>query len=125
MQLLYIKIILDLHPLKSKVCAIELFHSKLLSCFLSHCSHSNLTLGFDTSCRELTRNSQTYEKQNRENTCQRKIITYTRQYLRGLVICLRPRSCKDFTIIKKKIQSTAVLFFISLKTINQSLRSID
>ena len=30
------------------------------------------------------------------------IITRTRQYLRGLAICLRLRSCKDFTIIKKK-----------------------
>ena len=115
MQLLYIKIILDLHPLKSKVCAIELFYSKLLSCFLSHCSHSNLTLGFDTSCRELTRNSQTYEKQNRENTCQRKIITCTRQYLLDSAICLRPWSCKDFTIIREKIQSVVVLFLSLLK----------
>ena len=52
-------------------------------------------------CKELTWNSQTYEKQNRENTRQRKIITH-RQYLRGSAICLRPQSCRDFTIIRKK-----------------------
>ena len=41
-------------------------------------------------------------KKNRENTRQRKKITRTRQYLCGSAICLRPRSCRDFTIIKKK-----------------------
>ena len=30
------------------------FYSRHLSCFLCHCSHSNLTIGSDTSCRELT-----------------------------------------------------------------------
>ena len=34
-----------------------------------------------TMGKELTRNSQTCEKQNRENTRQRKIITRIRQYL--------------------------------------------
>ena len=40
-----------------------------------------------------------------------KLITCTRQYLRGLAICLRPRSCRDFTIIREKIQSAATVFF--------------
>ena len=31
----------------------------------------------------------------------KKTITRTRQYLRGSAICLRPRSCKDFTIIRE------------------------
>ena len=42
-------------------------------------------------------------KTNRENTRQRKTITRIRQYLRGSAICLRPRSCRDFTIIRKNI----------------------
>ena len=72
MQLLPINIILNLHPPKSKVCAIELFYSRHLSFFLWHCSHSNLTLGSNTNCRELTRNSQTCEKQNREKHTPKK-----------------------------------------------------
>ena len=51
--------------------------------------------------------------------CQRKIITHARQYLCSLAIYLRPRSCRDFTIIKEKIQSVAVqffFFFFNLKT---------
>ena len=32
----------------------------------------------------------------------KKTITCTRQYLRGSAICLRPRSCRDFTIIREK-----------------------
>ena len=67
----------------------------------------------------ITQNSQTYEKQNRENTCQRKIITRTRQYLRGSVICLRPWSCRDFTIIRENVQSAAIQFF-SLKNFNNN-----
>ena len=63
----------------------------------------------------ITQNSQTYEKQNRENTCQRKIITRTRQYLRGSVICLRPWSCRDFTIIRENVQSAAIQFFSLIK----------
>ena len=31
----------------------------------------------------------------------KKIITRTRQYLYSLAICLRPQSCRDFTIIKE------------------------
>ena len=62
--------------------------------------------------RELTRNSQlVINRKNRENTCQRKTITRTRQYLRGSAIFLHPQNCKDFTIIKeKKIQSAATVF---------------
>ena len=102
MQFPPIEIIFNLHPLIRKVCAIKLFYSRCLSCFLCHCFHSNLTLGSDTSCRELTRNSQLVRNKNKENTRQRKTITHTRQYLRGSKICLRPQSCKDFTIIREK-----------------------
>ena len=55
MQFPLIEIIFNLHPPICKVCAIKLFYSRQLSCFLCHCSHSNLTLGSDTSCRELIR----------------------------------------------------------------------
>ena len=56
-------------------------------------------------CREFNQKSQPVRnKTNRENTHQRKIITRIRQYLRGSAICLRPRSCRDFTIIREKIQ---------------------
>ena len=68
MQLPPIKVILDLHPPKSKVCAIELFYSRRLSCFLCHCSHSNLTLGFDTSCREFNQNFNLWETKQIEKT---------------------------------------------------------
>ena len=51
-------------------------------------------------------------KKNRENTHQRKTITRTRQYLRGLTICLRPRSCRDITIIREeyRVQHAATIF---------------
>ena len=32
----------------------------------------------------------------------KKTITRTKQYLRGSAICLRLRSCKDFTIIREE-----------------------
>ena len=44
MQLLPIEVFLDLHPLESKVYAIEFFYSIHLSYFLYHYSHSNLNL---------------------------------------------------------------------------------
>ena len=47
----------------------------------------------------------------------KKIITRTRQYLRGLAICLCPRSCKDFTIIReKKYKVWQYSFSLSQKT---------
>ena len=51
------------------------------------------------------------KKKNRENTRQRKTITHIRQYLCGSAICLRPWSCRDFTIIRKKLQVAATIFF--------------
>ena len=46
----------------------------------------------------------------------KKTITRTRQYLRGSAICLCPKSCKDFTIIREKIQSAATMFSLSRNT---------
>ena len=45
------------------------------------------------------------------------IITRTRQYLRGSAICLRLRSCRDFTIIKEKykVRPKPPLHELSLK----------
>ena len=63
----------------------------------------NWCINFHTQlCRELTQNSQLVRNKNRENTRQRKIIICTRQYLHGSAICLCPRSCRDFTIIREK-----------------------
>ena len=47
----------------------------------------------------------------------KKIITRTRQYLRGSAICLHPRSCRDFTIIREKyrVQVAATVFPLSQK----------
>ena len=57
----------------------------------------------DVSCREFNPKFPICEKQkNRENTRQKKTITCTKQYLRGLAICLYPRSCRNFTIIREK-----------------------
>ena len=52
---------------------------------------------------EINPNSQPMRnKKIEKSTRQRKTITWTRQYLRGSVICLCLRSCKDFTIIKEE-----------------------
>ena len=40
----------------------------------------------------------------------KKTITCTRQYLRGLAICLYTWSCRDFTIIREKYKSAATRF---------------
>ena len=66
MQFPPIEIIFNLHPPIREVCAIKLFYSRRLSCFLCHCSHSNLTLGSNTSCRELNSKFPTCEKQKIE-----------------------------------------------------------
>ena len=70
-------------------------------------------------CRELNPNPQYVrkkkKKKNRENTCQRKTITHTRQYLCGSTICLRPRSCRDFTIIREEYKVRLQYFLLSQK----------
>ena len=45
----------------------------------------------------------------------KKIITRTKQYLRGSAICLRPWNCRDFTIIKEKNIKCGSKVFQSLK----------
>ena len=50
-----------------------------------------------------------------------KIITRTRQYLRNLAICLRPQSCKDFTIIMEKYKVQQYSFSHSKKRQPQTL----
>ena len=73
MQFPPIEIIFNLHPPILEVYAIKLFYSKRLSCFLCHCSHSNLNKALIPVVGNLTK-IPTCEKQNRpsENTCQRK-----------------------------------------------------
>ena len=41
----------------------------------------------------------------------KKTITRTRQYLRDLAIYLRPRSCRDFTIIREEYKVQLQYFF--------------
>ena len=74
MQFPPIEIIFNLHPPIREVCAIKLFYSRRLFCFLCHCSHSNLTLGSDTSCWGILNKKfqPVRNKTNRENTHQRK-----------------------------------------------------
>ena len=52
-----------------------------------------------------------------------KLITRTRQYLRGLAICLHQRSCKDFTIIREKYKCDCTVF-LSLKKLHQQKRTL-
>ena len=57
------------------------------------------------SCRELNRIPNPWEKkkiEKKHTLKKKKTITRTRQYLRGSAICLYPRSCRDFTIIKEE-----------------------
>ena len=55
------------------------------------------------TCWEFNRNSKHVrnKKIEKKKNAKRKTITRIRQYLRGSVICLRPQSCRDFTIIKE------------------------
>ena len=49
----------------------------------------------------------------------KKKITRTRHYLRGSAICLRPRSCRDITIIREeyKVQPQRLQYFLSIYNI--------
>ena len=62
-------------------------------------------------------NFQPARNKNRENTRQRKTITRTRQYLCGSAICLRPRSCRDITIIREeyRVQLSTTIFSLYIK----------
>ena len=95
-------------------------------CLGEHCvGNLNTSALKEFGVGNLTRNSQTYEKQNRENTRQRKIITCTRQYLRGLTICLCPQSCRDLTIIKEKnTKSDSTIFSLSKTTTTNLITNV-
>ena len=77
-------------------------------------------------CRELNRIPNLWETKNREKTRKKKkkTITRTRQYLRDSAICLRPRSCRDFTIIREeyRVQLTATIFSLTQKHSNNTLK---
>ena len=62
-------------------------------------------------------NSQPVRKKKIEKTHVKETITCTRQYLHGSAICLRPRSCRDFTIIKEeyRVQDVATIFSLYIK----------
>ena len=58
----------------------------------------------DYRMQEINLKFPTCEKQkNRENTRKKKTITHTRQYLRGLTICLHPQSVLKLCIKIDKI----------------------
>ena len=58
-------------------------------------------------------NSQLVRKKKKK--APKKTITHTRQYLRGSAICLRPQSCKDFTIIREEYKNAATVFSLYLQ----------
>ena len=49
------------------------------------------------------------KKKRKHTPKKKKKITHTKQYLRSSAICLRPRSCKDFTIIREN-KNVATVF---------------
>ena len=55
----------------------------------------------DIIYREFNQNPNMWEIKQIEKTHAKETITRTRQYLSGSAICLRPRSCRDFTIIRE------------------------
>ena len=74
-------------------------------------------------CREFDRIPNLWETKIEKTHVKRKKkkkkkITRIRQYLRGSAICRRPRSCRDFTIIREEyiIQLSATIFSLTLRT---------
>ena len=61
-------------------------------------------------------------KKIEKNTCKRKTITRTKQYLRGSAICLHPRNCRDITIIKEeyRVLISATIFSLCIKLGNNT-----
>ena len=53
-----------------------------------------------------------------------KTIIRIRQYLCGSAICLRPRSYRDFIIIREKIQSAVTVFPLAQKTQRQHNKTL-
>ena len=68
-------------------------------------------------CRELNSNSQLLRnKKIEKNTRQRKKQSHAQDSIyEGSAICLRPRSCRDFTIIREEYKSAATVFPLSQK----------
>ena len=97
---------------------------KSLTIPLSQCGSNDLNLwpSSNASCREFNPKFSTCEKKKIEKThAKEKIITCIRQYLRGSTICLCPRSCRDFTIIRKKYRVQQYSFSLSkITTTNPS-----
>ena len=85
-----------------------------LLCLLLHDLDTCFTQGINSNSQPVR------SKKNRQNTRQRKTIILLRQYLRGSAICLHPRSCRDFTIIKEKENTKYKVryqcFLLTLKT---------
>ena len=76
------------------------------------------------SCREYTQNFWICEMQKlRKYMCQRK-NNHTRQYLRGLTICLRPRNCSNFTIFREKYKMRQYSFFSQNNSPNLNLKTM-
>ena len=66
--------------------------------------------------RGYIQNSQIYEMQKlRKKNMRKKKNNFKRQYLRGLAICLRSQSCKDFTIYRKKYKMQQYIFLFQIK----------
>ena len=117
MQLLPIEVVLDLHPPKSKVCAIKFFYFRCLSYFLYHCSNSNLTLGSNTNDGNMYEIYRSMRYKNRENICakEKKIIAHKTVFtwFGNLPTFMK---LQGFYYSQGKIHSAVVQFF-SLKNI--------
>ena len=70
------------------------------------------------TCWEFNRNfkPKRNKKIDKKKNAKRKTITRTRQYLRSSAICLRPQSCRDFTIIKENYNARLQCFSFSKRT---------
>ena len=73
------------------------------------------------TCWEFNRNFKPERnKKIKKKNAKRKTITRTRQYLRGSAICLRPQSCRDFTVIKENYNVWLQCFSFSKTTTRQN-----
>ena len=120
MQVLPIDVVLNLHFLESKVCAIEFFYFRRLSCLLPLKPNPRLWHQLKENIHEIPK---FVRCKNREKICTKE-NNDTRQYLHCLAICLCSWSCRDSLFLGKNIQDAIVQFlFFSKITSNSNLQN--
>ena len=83
-----------------------------LQCFLCREFNQNPNLWETKKKKEKKKEKEKRKKHTPKQ--KKKKITCIRQYLCGSAICLRPRSCRDFTIIREKYKLRLQCFSLSL-----------